>query len=231
MVASGVPNEAFPAGKIIEAPGWVDDPTVLHLARMTARCRVLGPGTRAVIWVQGCPFRCRGCVASEWLPFMGGDLVQVEDLANAINALADIDGVTFSGGEPFAQSAALASLIDMVRSQRDLSIMSYSGYTLEQLTGGSTAQRGLLERLDILIDGPYIEGRRTDLRWRGSENQRVHFLTDRHVDQASAVTERGTWLEFEALPGGEVGWMGIPPAGLRATLDGITGTARGRGTP
>src|SRR4051794_30311747 len=94
----------------------------LRIARRTDRCTVLGPGVRAVIWVQGCPFRCPGCVAPETHAQAGGEVIEVGTLAAELAALP-IDGVTFSGGEPMEQAGALNAAIDLARRRRDLSVM------------------------------------------------------------------------------------------------------------
>ena len=75
-----------------------------------ARSEVNGPGIRAVVWVQGCPFRCEGCFNERFLPFSPAQQVSVSELAGTILSLPGIDGVTFSGGEPFAQAGPLAEL-------------------------------------------------------------------------------------------------------------------------
>nr|VFK24598.1 MAG: anaerobic ribonucleoside-triphosphate reductase activating protein [Candidatus Kentron sp. MB]VFK27100.1 MAG: anaerobic ribonucleoside-triphosphate reductase activating protein [Candidatus Kentron sp. MB]VFK74908.1 MAG: anaerobic ribonucleoside-triphosphate reductase activating protein [Candidatus Kentron sp. MB] len=192
---------------------------ILHVARWSKRCTVLGPGIRAVIWVQGCPFRCQGCVAPETLPFAGGEHLEVERLANDILALDYINGVTFSGGEPMSQPAALSVLVDCIRRERDLSFMSYTGFTLKHLiNGGTVAQKRLLSLLDILVDGPYVRKRHTDLKWRGSDNQRVIFLSDRHQDCKNTMNSRGTNIEFE-IDHNTLHWMGIPPVGFREKFE------------
>jgi anaerobic ribonucleoside-triphosphate reductase activating protein len=198
---------------------WPENDAVLRLAQRTDRCSVLGPGVRAVLWVQGCPFRCPGCVAPETLPFAGGTEMAVDTLAGELTALQEVEGVTFSGGEPMAQAAALCRLIDRIRSARDMSFLCYTGYTLEILQRcGSDAQRGLLARLDVLIDGPYDLRRHTDLRWRGSDNQRVLLLTQRYRHLAQELDVRGTWIEFELGRDGSLIWMGIPPQGFRESV-------------
>jgi anaerobic ribonucleoside-triphosphate reductase activating protein len=154
-------------------------------------------------------------VAPETLPFAGGEVVEVDTLAADLAGLPHIEGVTLSGGEPMSQAAALCRLIDQVRARRDLSFVCYTGHTLEALRRtGSAAQHALLDRLDVLIDGPYVQERHTDLRWRGSDNQRVWFLSPRYRELAAMVQERGRWIEFE-VGDGTLRWMGIPPPGFR----------------
>ncbi|MFO7906583.1 MAG: 4Fe-4S single cluster domain-containing protein [Planctomycetota bacterium] len=200
---------------------WPENRHVLRLARRTNRCTVLGPGRRAVLWVQGCPSRCPGCVAPETQPFRGGQQMDVASLAEELSHVPDIEGVTFSGGEPLAQAAALLNLVDSIRLNRDLSFMSYTGYALEYLhQRGTAAQKAFLRRLDILVDGPYVASRHTDLRWRGSDNQRVHLLTPRYRHLEQQLHERGNWLEFTCDSQNEMHWMGIPPKGFREAFEG-----------
>lgn len=204
-------------------PGrWPED-GCLRIARRSDRCSVLGPGARAVIWVQGCPFRCPGCIAPLELPFVGGKKVAVDDLARELATL-DVEGVTFSGGEPFAQALSLARLVMRLKELRpDFGFMSYSGYTIETLLQrGSAAQRALLQQLDLLVDGLYVQSRHTDLKWRGSDNQRVLFLTPRYRDWERPAQERGTWLEFETEDDG-FRVMGILPQGFMEQLSGSMG--------
>jgi anaerobic ribonucleoside-triphosphate reductase activating protein len=82
-------------------------------------------------------------------------------------------GVTFSGGEPFAQAEGFAKLADLLK-EAGYEVASYSGYTFEQLLHGTPAQQALLSRLDVLIDGPFVLAERSlQLVFRGSRNQRV----------------------------------------------------------
>lgn len=199
---------------------WPENDEVLRVSRRTNRCTVLGPGVRAVIWVQGCPLRCPGCVALETLPFQGGIELRVNDLVQELAAVPDIEGITISGGEPTEQSAPLVQLIDRLRAQRDLGVVAFSGHTIERLRAeGTPSQHALLDRIDLLIDGPYVQSRHTDLRWRGSDNQRLHLLSNRYEALRSTFDERGTALEFEHDADGAVQWMGIPPRQFRAAFE------------
>ena len=188
------------------------------VSRVSDRTAVLGPGIRAAVWVRGCPLRCEGCVAPEDLPFTGGTQTTVASLAARLNALpADVTGVTFSGGEPMAQAAALAALADLLRAARDWSLMSYTGFTIEHLRRhGDAGQQALLARLDILVDGPYVQARHASLAWRGSSNQRLHFLSSRHRPPDH---DTSAGLEFH-VNATTLSWVGVPPVpGFRASFE------------
>ncbi|MEU4690134.1 4Fe-4S single cluster domain-containing protein [Actinoplanes sp. NPDC023714] len=198
--------------------------TSLRVAATHPRCTVLGPGTRFAIWVQGCPLRCRECVSPQWIPTAGGADTPVDELAGRVAEEA-ADGLTISGGEPFAQAEAVARLIERVRERRDLSVLCYTGFTLERLRRHATvAQERLLGLLDLLIDGPYLVERHADLLWRGSANQRIHLLSDRHA--GLAVDGAGVGLQFEIGAAGSLTWLGVPPTpGFRGKLEKALGMA------
>lgn len=199
---------------------WPLTKTTLQVASMDAQCRSLGPGTRAVVWLQGCCFRCPGCIAPEMLQFRGGAPTPVEALADQLLALDGIDGVTFSGGEPFMQASALASVIDRIRVRRDLSFMSYTGFTLDELRArGEHGQLELLSRLDLLVDGRYRRDEHATLLWRGSQNQQIHFLSERHADLRNSVDQPTVSLDVTIDEDGSFHWAGISPKGLRQAVE------------
>lgn len=81
--------------------------------------------------------------------------------------------MTFSGGEPFSQAEGFTKLARLLK-EKDYEVASYSGYTFEQLLGGTQAQRDLLSQLDVLIDGPFVLAERSlELNFGGSRNQRI----------------------------------------------------------
>jgi anaerobic ribonucleoside-triphosphate reductase activating protein len=190
------------------------------VSRTLDRCTVLGPGIRAVIWVQGCPLRCEGCLAAETLPFDGGTIQTVTALASWLTGLEGIEGVTFSGGEPFAQAGSLALLLDEVRKVRPgFTAMSYSGFTQAALRRGTEEQRALLGRLDLLIDGPYQRGKHGSFRWRGSSNQRLIPLSDRY-GKTGFGADTGQGIEFALGLDGTLSWAGVPAEpGFRERLE------------
>lgn len=186
---------------------------MLQIHRLQSPVTVLGPLARAVIWVQGCDIGCKGCLAPYTQDPGGGLAMSVEEVSDWILQQEDIDGITISGGEPTLQSRGLVALIDTVRKHRDLGVVCYTGRTIEQLqllqSGDITA---LLERVDLLIDGPYVRKLHSGLLWRGSSNQRLIPLTDRYrhiVESLRSDTDRSAGLEFTASEG-QLYYAGVP---------------------
>ena len=193
----------------------VSDATLAQVAQVVPATAAEGPGLRFAVWFQGCPLRCPGCCNPEFLPFQGGTPTAATDLVARLDAqLAEtpgLEGVSLLGGEPFAHAAAGAALADAAR-QRGLSVMVYTGYTLEQLHAKRDADVGrLLTLTDLLVDGPYLrELPDTGRRWVGSTNQRLHFLTARY-DAADPCWRRPNTIEVR-LRGGELSVNGFPAA-------------------
>ena len=103
-------------------------------------------------------------------------------------------GVTFSGGEPFAQAEGYAELAVALK-EKGYEIASYSGYTFEQLLNGTPAQKKLLSQLDILIDGPFIQAEKSlEIAFRGSKNQRILDVPKSLAAQAAIWTTAPRWL-------------------------------------
>ena len=161
----------------------MSDDVTLRIAQIVPSTEAEGPGRRFAVWFQGCPLRCPGCCNPEFLPFKGGEERTVSELAWWMDrAWRDegIEGITLLGGEPFAHAVPAAALAREAHAL-GLSVMVFSGYTIEQLKEmPDPAVADLLSRTDILVDGPYDRDHPdTQRRWIGSTNQRIHFLTDR----------------------------------------------------
>ncbi len=132
-----------------------------------------GPGLRYTVFTQGCPHNCPGCHNPESHDFNGG---RIEDTDSLLKEIADnilLDGVTLSGGEPFAQPGACTQIAKGAHAL-GLNVWCYSGYTFEALLNGTEAMKELLRNIDVLVDGPFILAQRTlDAGFRGSTNQRI----------------------------------------------------------
>jgi anaerobic ribonucleoside-triphosphate reductase activating protein len=162
---------------------------VVLLGDFQARSVVAGPGTRAVIWVAGCLRRCPGCMKPEWFEFDAGTPVPISELANRVLAISGLDGVTFSGGEPFEQADALAQLCRPLR-RAGLNTLAYSGYRLDALRANAAKFGSLLAEVDFLIDGEYRHDLPGPYRWRGSQNQAVYNM--RRGERLDAPSECGS---------------------------------------
>jgi anaerobic ribonucleoside-triphosphate reductase activating protein len=187
---------------------------MLNLAGFLAKSEVNGPGARAVVWVQGCPIHCEGCFNVQFQSFSPAMLVPVNELAETILAIPGIDGATFSGGEPFAQAGLLAALGRRLR-RAGLTIVTYTGYTAEQLAAGDDpAWPALLAVTDLLIAGPYIAGLVQPDPLKGSSNQEAISLgTKITIPQRDAHPhhERSR-TEFTIAPDGTITTTGFPAA-------------------
>jgi anaerobic ribonucleoside-triphosphate reductase activating protein len=157
---------------------------VLNTAKKTARVMniihdsiVDGPGLRTVIFFAGCEHRCKGCHNPESWNYQNGTEMTIEQIIAEIEA-NPITNVTFSGGDPFFQSDVVSDLAKLVK-HLGKNLWVYTGYTLEQIQHNST-YRELLKYVDVLVDGPFIESEKDySLDFRGSRNQKIHYLTPR----------------------------------------------------
>jgi anaerobic ribonucleoside-triphosphate reductase activating protein len=192
--------------------------TIVNLALVIPRTEAEGPGVRFAVWVQGCPLRCAGCCNPEMLAFnpkRPRDAVPAEALARQALETEGVEGVTFLGGEPFAQAPALAEVARAVRAG-GLSVMVFSGYTIAELRAQADAAE-LLAHTDLLVDGRYDEARRTTARrWIGSDNQVMHFLTDRYQPDDPRF-HAPNHLEIR-MRDGVITLNGFPVAGARTRL-------------
>lgn len=174
----------------------------LNIMGYVDESEVNGPGSRAVVWVQGCLRECPGCFNPDSWSFEINELISVDALAERILSNPNNEGVTFSGGEPFWQAPALAALARQVKAA-GLSVMSFTGFTLEQLQDdyAPAGAQELLEQLDILIDGPYIESlaiHSPDCPV-SSRNQRVHIFNPAFKDRITWASDQ---LEIHILKDG-----------------------------
>lgn len=138
----------------------------------------------------------------------------MQELAEWLLDQQGIEGITLSGGEPMEQAVAIVQLIDIVRERRDTGVVCYTGCTYEHLLADGTAdQRKLLERVDLLIDGPYVQELHRPLLWRASANQRLLVLSPRYEQIASALIAAGdkpAGMEFQVTRDG-LAFAGVPP--------------------
>lgn len=180
--------------------GAASAPTHISLFGTVPDSIVDGPGLRYAVFVQGCSHHCPGCHNPESQPAEGGTETALDDLLADIESNGLVHDVTLSGGEPFEQPQACAVLAHELK-KRGYGIWSFTGYLYDDLAKRAEAARAeytrrveaglqdaaltegiaddlavgdLLESIDVLVDGPFVESRKSlELKWCGSSNQRL----------------------------------------------------------
>lgn len=153
-----------------------NDGKLLRIAGIMKESIVDGPGIRFAIFCQGCPHDCEGCHNPSTHSFQDGEIVKISNILKYIDENPLIQGVTFSGGEPLCQVKPFLSLAKEVKN-RNLHLMIYTGYTIEELEIRMKKEHELEELLrtaDHLIEGRFVQKlRNLSLLYRGSSNQRI----------------------------------------------------------
>jgi anaerobic ribonucleoside-triphosphate reductase activating protein len=194
---------------------------ILNIANIAARTKALGPGTRAAVWVQGCPLHCKGCLAPNWIPFIPAMELAPEEILERLD-LEMITGMTFSGGEPMEQAAGLAALIRLARQKKELDLICFTGYRYERLLTNPPNQgvAELLAEVDVLIDGPFVQSLNDSVGLRGSSNQRVIHLSSRLKGHDLESQRRDVEI---TITNGELAFIGIPTPGILSAMERTTG--------
>lgn len=167
---------------------------MLELSSIVTDSIVDGPGIRTTVFCQGCPHRCSGCHNPDTWEFGCGTPMEEEAILEIVKQNPLCRGVTFSGGEPFAQAEGFRKLGRLLK-EAGYEVAAYSGYTFEQLLGGTQAQRQLLQTIDVLIDGPYRQEERSlELSFRGSRNQRILDIPRSLLEGRAVEITSPRWL-------------------------------------
>jgi anaerobic ribonucleoside-triphosphate reductase activating protein len=211
------------------------DPDRVAVARFLASTDAEGPGERTAVWVQGCTIRCPGCFNPHLWTSRGGQLTPSAALAARVLA-ANTTGVTFLGGEPFDQAAALAKVAATVAAA-GRSVMTFTGYTTAQLDHavriGRSDVAALLAATDLLVAGPFLADHLDLARpWAGSTNQEFVLRTDRFPDLLDALATTPDRVEVTVSADGEVavnGWADTDA--LDTLLAGLHRRLPARGAP
>ena len=147
--------------------------TTLRVIDIIDGTSVDGPGLRTSIYFAGCDHRCPGCHNPSTWDFKAGHDMTVTELMDRI--VENDFNLTFSGGDPLYQYHALVVIARAIKAVGK-TIWCYTGFTYERLAADPRYHE-ILSLVDVIVDGPFVEALRdTDLRFRGSSNQRIIHL-------------------------------------------------------
>jgi anaerobic ribonucleoside-triphosphate reductase activating protein len=139
-----------------------------------------GPGIGVSVYLQGCPHHCNGCFNQETWDFNGGQEFTydtMKEITSSLQASGIKRHLSILGGEPLCpENLFLTDLIIKTVKEEypDTKIYLWTGYIYENLDKENTYIKDILDKIDILIDGPFIEAEKDlSLTMRGSRNQRV----------------------------------------------------------
>lgn len=179
--------------------------------------KTLGFGNRVGIWFQGCSIHCPGCMSQYTWDFDKKYEMSFRFISDTIKKMMEYqpEGFTISGGEPFDQPDGLMSILKLCHLLRCKEILVYSGYEYEHLASNFA---DILEHIDILICGPYLESMTTEKIWRGSDNQRLTLLSERskakyiNLDLDNQLSNKKDSIQF-CISNDTIFLIGIPRRG------------------
>ena len=147
---------------------------IINIIKIVPDTVVDGPRMRTSIYGSGCHNHCPGCHNPESQIFGSGKDYTIKEVVDLVEKYGH-KRVTLSGGDPFWNpEICLILCVELRKRIPDINIWAYTGLTLETINFCSDSKIFLLDQLDGLVDGPFIESLKSeDCLWRGSTNQRI----------------------------------------------------------
>lgn len=194
----------------------------MKIARILYPVHVLGPGERVAIWTYGCTHQCAGCANPElwnWEGLPETDKDKLHAYFKQLSARGAIEGITITGGDPFLFPESLLDILEVAAEYTD-DILVYSGYTKQALELSDKCKQAL-EKIAVLIDGPYIQQENHGHVLCGSDNQCIYYLKERYREkyQAYIAENQGKYLAENFPAKGGVISVGIHKPDFKKSLD------------
>lgn len=126
---------------------------------------VNGEGARYVVFVQGCSHHCDGCHNPETWDFNGGFEIPVAEIASDFKKRRLLDGITLSGGDPFAQQEECVRLIKLLS---PANVWIYTGFEYEEIKDTELAKLA-----DVIVTGRFVKELACEGKMYGSTNQKI----------------------------------------------------------
>ncbi|MBR5849599.1 MAG: pyruvate formate lyase-activating protein [Alistipes sp.] len=154
-----------------------------------------GPGIRLVVFLQGCNFRCLYCANPDTIDLRGeAKETPIEEIVQmAVSEkpfFGKRGGITFSGGEPTVQAAALVPLFRRLKEQ---------GIHICLDTNGSVWNEAV-EELLLLTDLVLLDVKEFDAEHHRALTERSNEQTLRTAAWLEAHN-RPFWLRYVLVPG------------------------------
>lgn len=154
-----------------------------------------GPGIRCVVFLSGCPLRCKYCHNPDSWEKTNGNLMSVNDVLEEVLKYRNYyktsgGGVTISGGEPFMQVGFLKEILKACKAHGIHTAIDTSGYAnIETATD-------VLQYTDLLL-----------LDIKAGNPETYKHVTGVAIDKTLAVLALShklnvpTWIRYVLVPG------------------------------
>ena len=161
--------------------------------------QTLGPGSRIALWVMGCPHKCNGCANPELWEVDRAKNLPANKLIRIIKGIIEkyeVNGITVTGGEPMAQATSLHEVLNLLDLPNDFDVLVFTGYTMDELSGFRNKKiDSLLAKIDVLVDGRYMNARNSNSPLRGSNNQNIIYLNEGVREKYESYLQKGRQIQ------------------------------------
>ena len=210
-----------------------------------------GPGIRFIVFMQGCPLRCKYCHNPDTWEFNAGEERSAEDLTKEIikykKYFGTKGGVTVSGGEPLMQIDFVIELLKLVKSYGIHTAVDTSGFTFNENSEESVLKHTELNKyVDLfLVDIKHIDDEKHKAltgvsnkntlnycKWLDSQGKKMwirHVLLDGYTNNDSDLTKLSEFIstlngveKVEVLPYHTMGEVKYQKLGYDYPLHGVT---------